>query len=148
SVAQISDQILLLGRVKTLQAAIDRKFDDTKAAYSPLLGRAARYARQDLWVVAAQLPDPLADLFVPIDVESSGFEGSLSVRDGIHLSAALLSNSVEAAEQTAAGMQKLIADLPPLLKGLVIEADRDQVLFNADISSQEIEAMLGSQRPV
>ena len=69
-VAQISEQLVLVGTRKTLQGAIDRSLLETGRQYSPLLPRAARFSQSgDLWVVALKLPDPLASLFVPLDAD-------------------------------------------------------------------------------
>ena len=54
SIARMSDQLVLLGRLRTLQDAIDRSLlEEANRHYSPLLARAARYAQDDLFVVAA-----------------------------------------------------------------------------------------------
>ena len=88
SVAQISDQVILIGLFKTLEDAVDRNQAETDRRYSPLLARGARLApNNDLWVVATHLPDPLASIFVPIDAESESFDGGISVRDGLDLHA-------------------------------------------------------------
>jgi len=80
SIARMTDQLMLVGRVKTLQDAIDRSLvEGTEHAFSPLLARAARYAQDDLWVVARSLPDPLAEHFVPIEAQADGFEGGVTV---------------------------------------------------------------------
>ena len=77
SVARMNDQLLLIGSRKTLEATIDRSQSDTGRFISPLLAQAARFSQtKDLWVVATQLPDPLASLFVPLDTSAKGFEGA------------------------------------------------------------------------
>ena len=51
SIAHMSDQLLLLGRLKNLQDAIDRSLlEEANRGFSPLLARAAHYAQDDLWV--------------------------------------------------------------------------------------------------
>ncbi len=98
SIARMSDQLVLLGHLKTLQDAIDQSLlEEPNRQYSPLLARAARYAQDDLFVVAASLPDPLAGLFVPIDAEAEGFEGTVSLQGGLSLGAVLTASSEEAA---------------------------------------------------
>ena len=74
SIARFSDQLVMIGDPKTLQAAVDRSMTDSRN-HSPLLARAAQFAQKDLWVVASQLPDDLAGRFVPLDTEARGFEG-------------------------------------------------------------------------
>jgi hypothetical protein len=82
-VAKMSEQLVLVGARKTLEAAIDNSLAETGRRYSPLLARAARFSQTaDLWVVSTQLPDPLASLFVPIEAEAQGFEGALRLVDG------------------------------------------------------------------
>src|SRR5271167_1002831 len=97
SIAELSDQLMLIGLRKTLEDAVDRDAAETDRHYSPLLARAARYQSKDLWVVASQLPDPLASLFVPIETPTKTFEGSVSVRDGLHLEATIDAGSEDAA---------------------------------------------------
>ncbi len=81
-VAQMSEQIVLVGARKTLEAAVDNSLAETGRRYSPLLARAARFSQTaDLWVVSTQLPDPLASLFVPFEVDAQGFEGAMRVTD-------------------------------------------------------------------
>ncbi len=102
SVAQVSEQVVLVGSRKTLEAAIDNSLAETGRRYSPLLARAARFSQTaDLWVVSTQLPDPLASLFVPIEVETQGFEGALSVRDGLDVEAWMDAGSPQAAAEMA-----------------------------------------------
>jgi len=79
SLARINDQLVLVGQVRTLQETIDRSVDPTKRAYSPLLARAAKFAAQDLWVVATHLPDSLGSRFVPKDIVADVFEGPVPV---------------------------------------------------------------------
>ena len=82
SVAEMSEQLVLVGARKTLEAAIDNSLAETARRYSPLLARAARFSQTaDLWVVSTQLPDPLASLFVPLEVDAQGFEGAMRVTD-------------------------------------------------------------------
>ena len=77
SIARMSDQLVLLGLVKDLQDAVDRSLlEEANRRLFPLLARAAHYSQDDLWVVAARLPDPLAGLFIPIDPEAEGFEAA------------------------------------------------------------------------
>jgi hypothetical protein len=84
SVARMNDQFMMLGEPKTLEIAVDRSLGDSKN-YSPLLARAAKLAQKDLWVVSSQLPDDLANRFVPLDTEAQSFEGWVSVRGGLRI---------------------------------------------------------------
>jgi hypothetical protein len=101
-VAQMSDQLVLVGARKTLEAAIDNSLAETGRRYSPLLARAGRFSQTaDLWVVSTQLPDPLASLFVPFEAEAQGFEGALRVRDGLDAQAWIDTGSERGAIETA-----------------------------------------------
>ena len=119
SIARISDQLVLLGFLTTLKDAIDRSLmEEASREYSPLLARAARHTQDDLFVVAASLPDPLAGLFVPIDAEAEGFEGGISLQGGLRLGALLTAASEEAAEQLGKSLQQMVATLAPAAHGL------------------------------
>ena len=143
SVAVISDQILLLGLRKTLEAAIDRNLLETGRQYSPLLARAGRFSQtQDLWIVATQLPDPLASLFVPIDIEARGFEGGISVRDGLQLDATLNAASDDAAKSAAENLKQSIATLPGVARGLQVTVASRNVLLALQVSRNELTASL------
>ena len=121
SLARMTDQLMLVGRVRTLQDAIDRSLPEgTEQAYSPLLARAARYAQDDLWVVANRLPDPLAEHFVPIEAQSDGFEGGLTVQGGVRMGAVFSVESEEAAGQLAEALKQSISMLPPMARGIQV----------------------------
>jgi hypothetical protein len=144
SIAQVSEQILLIGARRSLEAAIDRNQAETGTTrrYSPLLARAARFAQSDLWVVSARLPDPLANLFVPLDAESRGFEGGVSLRDGVQLEATLDSGSEDAAAVTAENLRQSIPDLPEVARGLKVVAEADHVLLTLEIPRAQLNASL------
>ena len=109
-----------------LQDAIDRSLlEEADREYSPLLARGARYAQDDLWVVASRLPDPLAGLFVPIDAEAEGFEGAVSLQGGLSLGAALTASSEEAATQLAETLKQMVLSLPPVARGIA-SCDRSE----------------------
>lgn len=144
SIAQISEQLILFGSHKTLEAAIDRNLAETGTGrrYSPLLARAARFAQtKDLWVVATRLPDPLASLFVPLDTEARGFEGGVSIREGgVQLEASLDAGSEDAAAIIAENLRHTVPGLPVVARGLTIVAEADHVLLTLDVSHIQLVA--------
>jgi hypothetical protein len=150
SVAMIGEQLLLVGGRRALESAIDRVDPGAPEGarpanrrYSPLLARAARFAQSsDLWVVATRLPDPLASLFVPIDVEGSGFEGSLSLRGGLHVEALLDAGSVEGARTATANLRGSIPSLPAIARRLQVAATEGSVVLALDVSAEELAAGL------
>jgi hypothetical protein len=143
SIARMSDQLVLLGGVKNLQDAIDRsKLEEANRAYSPLLARAAHYAQEDLWVVAARLPDPLAGRFVPIEAEAEGFEGAVSLQGGLRLGAVLTAASAEGVTQLAESLQKMMASLPPVARGIQITIDQNSVTLALAVSEEQFLAGL------
>jgi hypothetical protein len=146
SIAQISDQLLLIGLRKTLEAAIDRSLAETGRRYSPLLARAARFAlAQDLWVLATQLPDPLASLFVPVDAEAQSFEGAISLRDGLRVEAVFDAGSEQAAAQIAEKLRQEIPGLPVIARGLQVTAAADSVLVAMQVSRDQLSASLRTE---
>jgi hypothetical protein len=149
SVARLSDELILLGRVKNLQDAIDRSLlEDVHRLYTPLLARAARYSQDDLWVVADRLPDPLADRFVPIDAEAEGFEGSVSLQGGLRLGAVLHASSEEAATQLAESLKQMVLSLPPVARGIEVGLDQNNVTLAVAVSGEQLVAGLrGSGTP-
>jgi hypothetical protein len=145
SIARINDQLVLLGYLTTLKEAIDRSLlDETNRQYSPLLARAAHHAQDDLFVVAASLPDPLAGLFIPIDGEAEGFEGGVSLQGGLRLGAVLTASSEDAATQLAGTLQQLVATLPPLARSIEVAIREKSVTLSMAISEQELDAGLKS----
>jgi hypothetical protein len=143
SLAQIDDQLLLLGLVPTLREAIDRMLDERgRRRVSPLLGRAARFAKEDLWVVASRLPDPLASLFVPLEAEARSFEGSVSLWEGLHLVAGLEARSIPAAEELAEALWETVAARPALLDGTGITVDGRFLSIKMDLSEADLAASL------
>jgi hypothetical protein len=154
SVARWSDGLLLIGMRKTLEAAIDRNVVEPDSSenghaaeprrrYSPLLARAARIAQgRDLWVVANQLPDPLASLFVPLDAEGGNFEGAASVHDGLDLEATLDAGSPQAAVEIAHALEESIPTLPAVARGLQVKASSDTVTFSLDVDQEHLIASL------
>ena len=152
SIARMSDQLVLLGLLKNLQDAIDRsQREEANREYSPLLARAARYAQDDLFVVAAHLPDPLAARFVPIDAEAEDFEGGVSLTGGLRLSAVLSASSEEAAAQLAGALKGMVASLPPVAQGIQVNIDPihpQNVTLGMAITGEQLLAGLRTATPV
>jgi hypothetical protein len=146
SMAQIDEQLLLIGQLKTLESAIDRSQWSTgpiALRYSPLLSRAARAASAgDLWVVANRLPDPLASLFVPLEIAAEGFDGVVSVRGGLHLDATVRTGTAPAAADIAESLTQSIPDMPGVAKGLQVSVTGDRVLLGLDLNSDQLAASL------
>lgn len=153
SVAELSspsgDQLLLIGLRKTLEAAIDRyedRFEEkadqgpagTDRHYSPLLARGALFQSKDLWVVANQLPDPLASLFVPIEAETRNFEGSVSVRGGLHLEATLDAGTDDAAETIGETLRGSIPTLPAIAHDLQVTVEAQRVQLTLEVNQQQL----------
>ena len=151
SLAVVNEALLLVGSRKTLEAAIDRTALETGTGgrrYSPLLARGARWAGSDLWVVASRLPDPLANLFVPLEAEARGFDGGVSVRDGVVLEATLDAGSEENAASIADNLRQTLPSLPEVARGLKVEAQADRVLLDLEVGrAQLIASMKGSPAP-
>jgi hypothetical protein len=157
SIALMNPQIVLLGSRKTLEEAIDRATDlaaqegETARAtkpratkrYSPLLARAAQFARNtDLWVVSSRLPDPLASRFVPLEIETRGFEGWVSAENGLRLEAVLLASSKEEALVIAEHLRGTLAGLTSLARGIELHVDGDEVGLSFTATSEQFNASL------
>jgi hypothetical protein len=138
SIARMSDQLVLLGRVKNLQDAIDRGLlDERDQTYSPLLARAARYAQNDLWAVATRLPDPLAERFVPIEADAEGFEGGVTLEGGLRMGAVLGASSEEAAARLAETLKHMVLSLPPVARGIQINIDEKSVSLSLAVGEEQ-----------
>jgi hypothetical protein len=143
SLARLNDQLLLVGSRKTLEDAIDRSLTETERRNSPLLARAARFAQAwDLWVVASQLPDPLASVFVPLDADADWFEGGVSLRGGLEVSAVLRTASEQAAQAEAESLRQAIPGFPAVARGLQVQVASEAVLLSLDVSQEEFSAGL------
>ncbi|HEV1284730.1 MAG TPA: hypothetical protein VNU44_05445 [Bryobacteraceae bacterium] len=147
SIARFSDQLVIIGDAKALQAAVDRSMSDSKN-YSPLLARAAQFAQKDLWVVASQLPDDLANRFVPLDTEAQSFEGSVSVRNGLEMEAVLSAASAQQATASAEKLRKAVPALPAIARGLQVTAEDDAIFLSLAASREQIVAALRGPDPV
>ncbi len=147
SVAQFSDRVVLIGLRKSLEGAIDRSLAETHS-YSPLLMAGARLAhsndahQNDLWVVATELPDPVAGIFVPLDVPDGGslrnFEGGLSTRDGLSLDAVVNAGSDKAAVEFAGNLRRSIPQLPAIAKGLQVATNGGSVALSLKVAKDEL----------
>jgi hypothetical protein len=149
SVARMGDQLVLLGLLRNLQDAIDRSLlEDTSRVSSPLLARAAHYSQDDLWVVAARLPDPLAGLFIPIDAEAKGFEGGVSLDGGLKLKAAFTTPSEEAADQLVETLKGMLVSMPLGTRGIELRIDQNNVTLSMAVTEQQLAAGLKTSAPV
>jgi hypothetical protein len=147
SVVRISDQLVMIGEPKTLEMAVDRSMGDSKN-YSPLLARAAKFAQKDLWVVASQLPDDLANRFVPLDTAAQSFEGSVSVRNGLEMDAVLEARSEQEASASAEALRKAIPTFPAIARGLEVSVDEASVALALTATREQVIAALRGPEPV
>jgi len=142
-IAQISEQIVLIGARKTLESAINNSNAPSGRSYSSLLPRAARFSQTaDLWVVAERLPDPLATLFVPLEIEADKFEGQISLRGGLAVDASFDAGSVRAAEDAASDLRKQAPSLPPIARALDAKSDGSKVTVQLRMNPEEFQAAL------
>ena len=143
SIARMSDQLVLLARLKNLQDAIDRSLlEEANRGVSPLLARAAHYAQDDLWVVAAGLPDPLAGRFLPIDTPAEGFDGGVSLENGLRLQAAFATSSEDAANQLVETLKGMLVSMPLATRGIEIGIDQNSVTLSMAMTEQQLAAGL------
>jgi hypothetical protein len=144
-VAQISEQLVLVGAQKNLQTAVDGGLAETGRANSPLLARAARFSQTgDLWVAAVKLPDPLASLFVPLDADASDFLGQVSVRNGLAMEASFDAGSEKAAAEFARDLRERAPSFPAFARGLEAVTDRRRVTIALQVGSEDPLAVLHS----
>jgi hypothetical protein len=149
SVAQLSEQVVLVGMRTTLEAAVDRSLTDTSAvrSHSALLNRGGRFAdTSDLWVVSNQLPDPLANIFVPLDIDARSFDGMMSLRTGLraglHVEATLNAVSPSNAQSIADDLRDSIPELPAVARGLQVKTTAGFVQLSLDMTGEQFEASL------
>jgi hypothetical protein len=145
SIAQLSDQLLLAGSRTALVAAIDRSLAERRH-YAPVLSRAARYSRADLFVVTDRLPDPLASIFVPLDLvagaQTGAFEGYVTVGDGLALEASLDAGAEDKAETIGRNLKQSIPSLPAVAQGLVVHVDARNVFLSLKVEEAEFASEL------
>ncbi len=147
SVARMNDQLVMIGEPKTLEMAVDRTISDKKD-YSPLLAKAAKLAQKDLWVVSSQLPDDLANRFVPLDTEAQSFEGSLSVRNGLEMDAVLTGSSESDANASADKLRKAVPTFPAIVRGLQVTVEKDSILLALAATREQVIAAMRGSDPV
>jgi hypothetical protein len=139
--AQISEQLVLVGTRKTLETAIDRGLSQTSLQDSPLLSRAEFFSKTgDLWAAAVKLPDPLASRFVPLDGAVSEFLGQVSVHDGLVVQASFDAGSEEAASKFARELRERAPSFPPVARGLEAAADQSRVTIALQVNSEDLVA--------
>ncbi|MEI9813279.1 MAG: hypothetical protein WDO18_11805 [Acidobacteriota bacterium] len=147
SVAYISERVLLVAKAGTLEDAVARVSDPKNRSYSPLLARGSRYSKEDLWVVATRLPDPLASSFVPFAWEATAFEGSVSVWDGLHAVAAVERASPTRAMDLADSIAESLASRPALAEGTEITTHERSVLIRMDLDEDQLAESLRPADP-
>jgi len=150
SLAAMNEALVVVGARKSLQDVVERNQSEsgTGRKYSPLLARGAKIApSHDLWVIATKLPDPLANLFVPLETAARGFDGGVSVRDGIDLEATLEAGSEEAAATIADNLLKSISGFPQVARQLQVNAEADHVLLSLRVSRDALTAGLRDAEP-
>ena len=142
SVAYIQEKLLLVGSRKTLEDAISRIGNPKDHSYSPLLARAARYSKEDLWIVSSSLPDPLASLFLPLEIEATAFEGSVSAWDGLHLVAAVERSTPMKALDFADSLAENLATRPAMSEATEITTRDRSVLIRMDLDEAQLASSL------
>jgi hypothetical protein len=142
SIAYVNENLILVGGRKILEDTIRRITNPNDRSYSPLLARAARYSKEDLWVVAARLPDPLASLFVPLEIEATAFEGSVSIWDGLHLVAAVERSTPTRALDFADSLAAKMESRPEMADATEISTRERSVLIRMDLDERQLAASL------
>ena len=149
SVAHVSDNLLLIGQRKTLEQVISGSLSDSIRSYSPLLTRGARLSQDwDLWISTSRMPDPLASVFVPLEIAADAFEGGVNARDSLQLGAAYQMGSAQQASAAADRLRQAIPSFPWVAQGLDVQADDDAVLLTLYVSPEQLAASLRPPDPV
>jgi hypothetical protein len=144
-VAQISEQLVLVGARKTLETAIDGGLSETGRPHSQFLIRAEFLSQTgDLWVAAVKLPDPLAGLFVPLDAAASEFLGQVSVRDGLVVQASFDAGSEGAAAKFLRQLREKAPSFPEVARGIEAAADHSRVTIALQVNSEDLMVALHS----
>ena len=149
SVAQISDQLILIGLHKTLEDAVDRSLAETGRRYSPLLARAARIAPgKDLWIVASQLPaaDPAGRHICPDRSRNATIRRlrDLSLRrrpETASLSTPAQARTISAIS-IANSLAQSIPNLPAIARSLQVAAEGHAVTLTLQVTSEQLTAAL------
>ncbi|MDP8989082.1 MAG: hypothetical protein M3N41_03250, partial [Acidobacteriota bacterium] len=148
SLAQVNENLLLVGYKETLKDAIDRSLLTTGRQMSPLLARGARVAASfDMWTSATALPDPLVSVFIPVELETADFDGGLAARNGLALDAHYSMGTPEGASQSADYFRQAIPDFHPLLRGINVIEDGELVRLKLQVSAQELADQLRPPEP-
>ena len=143
SVAQVSDHLLLVGQRKTLEDAIAGSLTDSIRDYSPLLARGARLSQDwDLWIATSRMPDPLANVFVPLEIAADAFEGGVIARGSLQLGASYQMGSAQQATAAAEKVRQAIPSFPWVAQGLDVQVDDDAVLLTLYVSPEQLAASL------
>ena len=149
SIAHFSDTQLLVGQRKTLEEAIAGSLTDSIRSYSPLLARGARLSQDwDLWITTSRMPDPLASVFVPLDVAANAFEGGVIARDSLQLGASYQMGSTQQAVAAAERLRDAIPSFPWVAQGLQVEVDSDAVLLTLYVGPEQLAASLRPPDPL
>jgi hypothetical protein len=143
-IAQISEQLLLIGSLKTLEAAIDNSSSAEARRYSPLLPRAARFSKiADLWVVASHLPDPLANRFVPLSGAAQSFEGFISLRYGLEVEAWVDAGTPNAGPALAKSIRQAASGFPAFARDLQVTEEGGKVALMLQDTPEQFAASFG-----
>jgi hypothetical protein len=149
SVAHVSDTVLLIGQRKTLEEAMAGSLSDSLRRYSPLLARGARLSQDwDLWIATSRLPDPLASVFVPLEIAAEALEGGIIARDSLQLGAAYQMSSAPQATAAAEKLRQAIPSFPWVAQGLQVQVDDDAVLLTLYVGPEQLAASLRPPDPV
>jgi hypothetical protein len=149
SVAHLSDNLLLIGQRKTLEEAIAGSLSDSIRQYSPLLARGARLSQDwDLWIATSRMPDPLASVFVPLEIAADAFEGGVIARGSLQLGAAYQMGSAPQANAAADRLRQAIPSFPWVVQGLEVQVEDDAVLLTLYVSPEQLAASLRATDPV
>jgi hypothetical protein len=147
SLAQINDNLLLVGYPETLEAAIDRSLQERRD-FSPLLTRAAQLsALWDFWIVGNSMPDPLVHVFVPLELETAGFDAGLRARNGLQLEARYVMGSTDDAVASAEFFRRALPEFHAITKGMYVIPEGEQVRLLLDVSAQELAQQLRPPEP-
>ena len=141
SIAKLSDQLVMIGEPETLQLAVDRTLATTKE-YSPLLARAAQFSGKDFWIVSSQLPDDLANRFLPMSITAQRFEGFVSFRAGLELHVMVASASEQQAQETAMKLQKDMAGLPAIFRKMEVGTESESVVLSLSATRDQVTASM------
>jgi hypothetical protein len=143
SVAHVSDRLLLVGQRKTLEDAIAGSLTDSIRDYSPLLARGARLSQDwDLWIATSRMPDPLASVFVPLEIAADAFEGGVIARGSLQLGASYQMGSAQQATAAAEKVRQAIPSFPWVAQGLDVQVDDDAVLLTLYVGPEQLAASL------